>query len=190
MNCEAKETKLPGCFELCPRVLDDDRGRFVKTFHRDSFERLGLCADWAERYYSVSQPNVIRGFHFQLPPHEHEKLVYCITGRVLDVAVDLRMGSPTYGLHAQVELSAKRANLLYLPPGLAHGFCTVDEPATMIYNVTSIYQPTSDTGIRWDSAGIVWPLSAPNLSDRDRHFSSLSEFDGHFYFDASKGVIS
>lgn len=184
MNLEANETKLPGCFELNPRVLTDDRGQFVKTFHRRSFETLGLRADWAEQYYSTSQPGVIRGLHFQRPPHDHAKLVFCTAGRVLDVAVDLRRGSPTYGQHIQIELSAQRANMLYLPVGLAHGFCTLDEPATLIYNVTSVYEPSSDTGIRWDSAGIDWPHSSPNLSARDRQFESLSAFDSPFSFDA------
>ena len=182
MNVERIGTKLPGCFELRPRVLADDRGCFVKTFQRDWFESLGLRTDWAEQYYSVSQPGVVRGLHFQAPPHEHAKLIYCISGRVLDVALDLREGLPSYSQHIQIELSAEAANMLYLPPGFAHGFCTLDEPATLVYNVTSVYHSNSDTGIRWDTAGIDWPLVAPQLSERDRNFPALADFASPFAF--------
>ncbi|MEX0383158.1 dTDP-4-dehydrorhamnose 3,5-epimerase [Spiribacter sp. 1M153] len=183
MNLRLVETKIPGCYELRARQLGDERGTFVKTYHRNWFESLGLRTDWAEQYYSVSQPGVVRGLHFQLPPHDHAKLVYCVAGRVLDVALDLRKGSPTYGEHIILDLSAEQGNMLYLPPGIAHGFSTYAEPATMVYNVTSVYHPESDTGIRWDSAGIEWPQKTPNLSERDRGFPKLSTFDSPFSFD-------
>jgi len=182
MNLARLETPIPGCVELRPYRLADSRGIFVKTFHRNSFETLGLRTDWAEQYYSVSQPGVLRGLHFQRPPHEHAKLVYCIAGRVLDIALDLRQGSPTYGEHCSVVLSAETANVLYLPPGLAHGFCTYDQPATMLYNVTSVYDPKTDSGIRWDSAGIAWPHEFPQLSDRDQTFPALADFATPFNY--------
>lgn len=183
MNLRLVETKIPGCFELQARQLQDDRGAFVKTYHHDWFESHGLRTDWAEQYYSVSQPGVVRGLHFQLPPHDHAKLVYCVAGRVLDVALDLRKGSPTYGEHIRLDLSAEQGNMLYLPPGLAHGFSTYDEPATMVYNVTSVYHPESDTGIHWNSAGIEWLQKRPNLSNRDQGFPKLSTFETPFVFD-------
>jgi dTDP-4-dehydrorhamnose 3,5-epimerase len=183
MNLKRVETRIPGCYELQARKLSDDRGDFVKTYHRDWFESLGLSNDWAEQYYSSSKPGVVRGLHFQLPPYDHAKLVYCIAGRVLDVALDLRCGSPTYGDHIRIELSAEQANMLYLPSGLAHGFSTFDEPATLVYNVTSVYHPESDTGICWDSAGIQWPHSSPQLSARDKSFAALEVFDSPFHFD-------
>lgn len=179
-----KMTRLPGCYELQPRVLGDQRGRFVKTFHQDWFAEHGLKTDFAEQYYSVSQRGVVRGLHFQLPPHDHVKLVYCTAGGVLDVAVDLRRQSPSYGKFVCIELSAQQSNMVYLDSGLAHGFYTLSDTATLVYNVTAVYAPAHDTGIRWDSVGIPWPDDAPILSERDQGFPSLAEFDSPFIFDS------
>ena len=121
---EIVPTEIPGCYEVQPKVFKDKRGAFVKTFHAGDFHSYGLCADWTEQYYSRSKRGVLRGLHFQLPPHDHAKLVYCVAGSVLDVAFDLRIGSPTYGKAVMLELSAKKGNMIYLPKGLAHGFCT------------------------------------------------------------------
>jgi dTDP-4-dehydrorhamnose 3,5-epimerase len=132
------KTPLPGCYEIQPRVLSDARGSFVKTFHRDWFAECGLATEFAEVYYSMSDRRVLRGLHFQLPPHDCAKLVYCVAGQVMDVAVDLRVGSPTFGQFTHLELSAERANLVYLPTGLAHGFYTLSEQAVMVYHVTTV----------------------------------------------------
>ena len=173
-------TSLPGCYEIQPRVLSDARGFFVKTFHQEVFAERGLATDFAEVYYSMSHRRVLRGLHFQLPPHDHAKLVYCVTGQVLDVIVDLRAGSPTFGQFACFELSAERANLVYLPVGLAHGFYTLSESALMMYQVTTVYAPEHDAGIRWDSVGIPWPDPAPVLSERDQGFPALAEWVSPF----------
>lgn len=178
-------TSLPGCYEIQPRVLSDARGFFVKPFHREIFAERGLATDFAEVYYSMSHRGVLRGLHFQLPPHDHAKLVYCVAGQVLDVAVDLRVGSPTFGQFARFELSAEQANVLYLPAGLAHGFYTLSEQALMVYQVTTVYAPAHDAGIRWDSVGIPWPDSVPVLSDRDQRFPALAAFVSPFVFDAA-----
>jgi dTDP-4-dehydrorhamnose 3,5-epimerase len=177
-----KETGLPGCLELQPRVFEDARGRFVKVFNRELFAAHGLETSFAEEYYSSSLPGVLRGLHFQTPPHHHAKLVYCVAGRVMDVAVDLRVGSPTYGRHAVVELSMERGNAIYLPSGFAHGFYVPQGEATLVYNVTTGYAPESDAGIRWDSAGIEWPDATPVVSERDAGFPSLAEFDSPFRY--------
>jgi dTDP-4-dehydrorhamnose 3,5-epimerase len=182
MSIEAIPTEIDGCYELRPQVRADARGTFVKTFHREWFEELGLQADWAEQYYSVSRKGVLRGLHFQLPPHDHAKLVYCTAGVVLDVAVDLRRGSPTYGRHVTVSLDASRGNLVYIASGLAHGFYTLSDSATMVYNVSSVYSESHDSGILWSSAGIAWPDREPLLSERDRSFVALGEFDSPFEF--------
>ncbi|MBK8637468.1 MAG: dTDP-4-dehydrorhamnose 3,5-epimerase [Chromatiaceae bacterium] len=184
MKLDIIQTAIPGCYELQPSVFQDSRGIFVKTYHADQFQESGLRTDWAEQYYTNSAPGVLRGLHFQLPPRDHAKLVYCIAGRVLDVAVDLRVGSPSYGRYVKLELSAARGNMMYLAAGLAHGFCTQDEPATLVYNVTSIYQPEGDAGIRWDSVNIPWPLPRPLLSGRDQGFPTLAEFDSPFVYQA------
>lgn len=176
------ETGIAGCFEVKLTPFNDARGTFVKTFNSESFASMGMRTDWVEQYFSLSLPGVVRGIHFQLPPHDHAKLVFCISGSVLDVAVDLRKGSPTYGEHVRVELSEDEANMLYLPSGLAHGFCTYDETATLVYNVTAGFQSDSDSGIRWDSAGIRWPHSNPMLSTRDQNLQQLAEFQSPFTF--------
>lgn len=178
-----KSTKIPNCFELQPEIFVDKRGSFIKTFHYQEFESLGLPVDWKESYYTCSAKGVLRGMHFQLPPHAHAKIVYCVSGSVVDVALDLRKGSPTYGKSIMLELSAKVGNMLYLPAGLAHGFCTPREPATLIYNVSSLYNPDSDAGVCWDSLGIDWPIREPLLSERDKAFKSLQQFLSPFEFD-------
>jgi dTDP-4-dehydrorhamnose 3,5-epimerase len=117
--------------------------------------------------------------HFQLPPNAHSKIVYCTAGTILDVALDLRAGSPTYAQHISLEISADKGNMLYLPEGFAHGFYSVTE-ATVAYNVGTVYNPESDAGILWSSIGMDWPNANPDLSDRDTTFPSLSDFQSPF----------
>lgn len=171
---------LPGVWELRSRIHEDRRGRFVKVFHRDAFLSAGLHAEYAETFYSVSHRDVIRGLHFQLPPMAHAKLVYCVQGRIQDAVVDLRRGSPAYGRYAVTELSADAGNVLYVPPGLAHGFCTLSETAVVVYQVSSVYSPEHDRGLRWDSADIPWAVTSPILSDRDQAFPPLDTFVSPF----------
>ena len=182
MSIGRHPTAIPGCIELQPAVLADGRGAFVKTFRQDWFAEAGMRTDWVEQYYSVSEKGVLRGLHFQLPPHDHAKLVYCTAGEVMDVAVDLRVDSPTFGRHVCVTLSAGKGNMLYLESGLAHGFYTLSDSATMLYSVTSVHAPGHDAGIRWDSAGIPWPDGNPRLSERDQALPPLREFASPFRF--------
>jgi dTDP-4-dehydrorhamnose 3,5-epimerase len=175
-------TAFPGCFQLVPDIRRDERGSFVKVFHEDIFRQHGLRTDFAEEYYSVSRQRVLRGLHFQTPPREHAKLVYCVQGSVLDVAVDLRVGSPTYGQHIEYTLSDDNAHMLYLPAGVAHGFYTLSPQALMMYKVTSTYAPENDSGILWSSIGIDWPDADPILSERDRRFAALADFASPFSF--------
>jgi dTDP-4-dehydrorhamnose 3,5-epimerase len=175
-------TSLPGCFEIFPQVHHDDRGLFVKTFHFEEFSEIGLQVQWTEEYYSISRQNVLRGLHFQLPPHDHEKLVYCVEGEVFDAVVDLRGGSPTFGQHALFRLSSDQGNMLYIPRGMAHGFYSLNERTTMMYKVSTVYSPTHDTGILWSSARIPWPTQQPVLSCRDANLPPLAEFISPFIF--------
>jgi dTDP-4-dehydrorhamnose 3,5-epimerase len=177
------ELPLPGCFEIRPCVLEDHRGRFIKIFHKPSFAAQGLELDFVEEYYSHSHQNVIRGMHFQNPPHDHAKIVYCVHGTVLDVIVDLRLGSPAYGQSLSLILDSQKSNYLYIPKGLAHGFCVLSESATLIYKVSSNYEPNFDTGIAWDSIDIKWPTDNPILSERDLSFVALKNFQSHFVYE-------
>lgn len=180
---ELKPSKLAGCFELQPKVFDDARGRFVKVFHEQAFSAQGLETKFVEEYYSVSHKNVIRGMHFQLPPMDHVKMVYCVQGDVLDAVVDLRVGSPNYGEHALFELSVAKANSIYIPRGMAHGFCARSDHAIMVYKVSTIYSPEHDAGLLWNSAGIHWPTSEAVLSDRDQSFLTLEQFVSPFRYE-------
>lgn len=179
---DLRSTEIPGCYEIQPRIVDDARGRFVKVFHRNAFAALGLEVDFAEEYYSVSRQGVIRGMHFQTPPMEHVKMVYCVQGEVFDAVVDLRLGSPSYRQTATFNLSAKKGNCIYIPKGLAHGFCATSEPTTLVYKVSTVYSPEHDTGILWNSVDINWPLHTPVLSDRDRGFIRLADFKSPFVY--------
>lgn len=177
-----QKTIIPGCYELFPQVLKDERGCFVKTFHQDTFALHGLTTRFAEEYYTNSHRRVLRGLHFQVPPMDHVKIVTCVAGSVVDAAVDLRAGSPSYGKHLIFELSAEKANMLYLPAGIAHGFYVQSEAAILLYKVTSAYSPAQDEGILWSSAGISWPDQDPILSQRDRSFPPLANFRSPFVF--------
>lgn len=190
MHLDARPTGIPGCVELQPREIGDHRGAFIKTFREDWFRALGLPTDWAEQYYSESKPGVLRGLHLQLPPFDHGKLVHCLSGYVVDVVVDLRKGSPSEGRAARVELSADKRNMLYVPEGLAHGFCTIDAPATVIYSATTVHAPDFEAGIRWDSLDIEWPLNAPTLSERDAQLPPLSAFESPFIFDPEEQAVA
>ena len=179
---ETRETAISGCFELQPIVRSDSRGRFVKTFHAGYFSSNSLETEWKEQYYSLSGEGVLRGMHFQRPPHAHSKLVYCTSGTILDVVVDLRNGSSTYGDHISVEISSGTANALYVPEGLAHGFYALSE-ATVVYNVSTVYSPDSDDGVLWSSIGMDWPVTEPDLSERDTKFLALADFNSPFSID-------
>jgi dTDP-4-dehydrorhamnose 3,5-epimerase len=181
---ELYPSALSGCIEIQPRVIQDLRGRFVKIFHAPIFQKLGLETDFVEEYYSVSKQGVIRGMHFQVPPYDHAKLVYCVQGEALDVVVDLRSGSPTCGKTAMFCLSATQGNMVYIPRGFAHGFCATSHDVTLVYKTTTVYEPSADSGIAWDSIGIDWPSENPILSERDRSFETFSNFNSPFIYES------
>lgn len=175
-----KKLSINGCLEIQLNIIEDMRGRFVKTFNRDCYLSEKLETNFAEEYYSISKKNVIRGMHFQAPPHDHIKIVYCIDGEVFDVVLDLRTNSPTYGVVNTVNLSSKKGNLIYIPKGVAHGFCVTSEEATLVYKVSTVHAPNLDEGIAWDSVAIDWPTKNPIISDRDKSFSPFASFISPF----------
>jgi dTDP-4-dehydrorhamnose 3,5-epimerase len=177
-----KSTSIPGCLELLVPVCKDKRGTFVKIFHDHSFKEKDLETNFPEEYYSFSHQRVLRGLHFQRPPAHCVKLVSCLFGEIFDVVVDLRKGSPTFLRHETFLLSAAKANLLCIPTGLAHGFYVQSDSAIVLYKVSTLYSPTHDTGILWNSAGIPWPDTSPIISERDLSFSSLKNFKTPFTF--------
>jgi len=176
--------EILGCFEIQPHVMNDARGRFVKVFHKDAFAKLGLETNFVEEYYSRSSQGVIRGLHFQTPPVDHVKMVYCVHGRVMDVVLDLRVGSPTFGKYATFELSASKANCIYIAQGIAHGFCTLSEDALMVYRASTVHSVEHDSGIRWDSLHIPWPTISPVISVRDQSWPAFADFKSPFHYES------
>jgi len=177
---EINKCSVVGCYEILPNVYRDERGVFVKTFHKQTFEVFGLDTTFDECFYSSSKKGVLRGMHFQTPPHEYAKLVYCVEGKVFDAVFDLRKTSATYGKYEIVELDSSKANMLYIPPGLAHGFYTLTERSIMVYKVSAMYSFEHDTGLLWNSLGIPWPDENPIMSDRDRQFLPFHQFHNPF----------
>ena len=173
-------TGFPGLAVLQPRAMADARGMFVKIFHAEAFSEAGIPFEPREGFYSVSAKNVLRGMHFQRPPAALAKLVYCLGGRVLDVVLDLRRGSPGFGKTFSRELSWEEPELLYVPPGFAHGFLALEDNSVMAYLTDHVYAPALDGGIAWDSFDFPWPVTEPVLSERDRRFPRLTELPSPF----------
>jgi len=173
-------TELPEVRRIRPRVFTDGRGVFLKTFHAPTFLAAGIDLSAGEEFYTISHRNVVRGMHFHLPPHSQARLVTCMAGRILDVVVDLRRASPAYGKVMAVELSGENRELLYIPEGFAHGFVSLEDDSLVNYVASRPYSPAHDTGIAWDSIGFAWPVTAPIMSDRDRAFPALRDFNSPF----------
>lgn len=167
-------------FVIKSSVFTDERGVFIKTFHNEFFRSIGLQTNFREEYYSISNKNVIRGMHFQTPPCDHEKLVYCVMGRVLDVIIDLRKNSDSFGQFYSIELTGSDGKIIFIPKGFAHGFCSLEDNSVMMYKVSAEYSQKNDTGIKWDSFGFQWPIKDPILSERDQSFPDLEKFNSPF----------
>lgn len=166
------ETKLKGCFILEPTVYEDERGYFMETFNQERFNRaIGYKVHFVQDNQSFSTKGVIRGLHYQTGEHAQAKLVRVLSGRVLDVAVDIRIGSPTFGQHVSVELSAENRKQFFLPKGFAHGFSVLSEAAEFFYKCDNYYNKDSEGGIFYadPSLGIDWkmPMDQLIVSDKD-----------------------
>lgn len=176
------DTPIQGLKILEPKVFEDIRGQFVKTFTDEFFKLQGLDINIKETYYSISHKNVIRGMHFQKPPDEHIKLVYVPQGEIIDVVLDIRKNSPSYGKFFEIKLSAENNKVLIIPKGLAHGFKSLKNNTNVTYMQTSCYSPNNDKGINYNSFGFDWKCSNPKLSDRDLSFPSLNDFITPFVY--------
>jgi dTDP-4-dehydrorhamnose 3,5-epimerase len=169
------ETPLPGVLVIEPRVFRDDRGFFLESFNADRFGEHGLPTVFRQDNHSHSLKGVLRGLHYQLR-RPQGKLVSVVRGEVFDVAVDIRRGSPTFGKWYGTVLSEAQPRYLWIPPGFAHGFCTLSAVADFAYKCTDVYVPDDDRGVLWSdpSIGIDWPITDPLLSDKDRRMPPLS----------------
>jgi len=176
---QISQTPLPGLLLIEPKMFRDPRGAFVETFHQARYREAGLSASFVQDNFSWSQAKVLRGLHYQLT-RPQGKLVMVVEGRVFDVAVDIRKGSPTFGQWHGVELSADNGRQLYIPPGFAHGFCVLSERAGFLYKCTDYYAPSDERGLRWSDPGlaIAWPTENPLVSPKDQAYKTLAEMDG------------
>ena len=165
-------TDIPDVLIVIPTVFADARGFFMETFKQSEFEAAGLGAPLVQENHSRSLQGTLRGLHYQREPRAQGKLVRVVFGEIFDVAVDIRRDSPTFGRWVGVSLSAQNRRSIYVPPGLAHGFCVVSEEAEVVYKTTEEYAPALEDGIAWDDPafGITWPTRAPLLSTRDQHW--------------------
>lgn len=172
---------------IYPKRFGDGRGWFTEVHSVPAFEELGISCTFVQDNHSLSVPAfTLRGLHFQTPPRGQDKLVRCIRGRIFDVAVDVRKGSPTYGQWVGAELSAENGHQLFIPIGFAHGFVTLEPNCEVTYKCSDTYAPDNDGGIRWDSAGIDWLMpdgATPELSAKDKVQPTLAEFDSPFAYD-------
>ncbi len=182
---ELLKTTLPGVLVLRPERFVDGRGFFSETFRRSWMEEAGLPTSWAQDNHSWSTtPGTVRGLHFQVPPRAQDKLVRVTRGSVLDVAVDLRQGSPTFGRHVAVTLSAENWEQLLVPKGFAHGYCSLESDTEVLYKVSDYYSPEHDRGLLWSdpALGIEWPVAeeAALVSERDRRHPTLAALPDYF----------
>jgi dTDP-4-dehydrorhamnose 3,5-epimerase len=171
-----------------PKRFDDNRGWFSETWSEKLLRNTGIACRFLQDNQSYSRKaGTLRGLHFQRPPYEQAKLVSVLHGRILDVLVDIRFGSPTYGRYIAVELTAEDGGQLYVPIGYAHGFCTLEDDVHVAYKVSNIYEPTCDDGLRFDDRqiGVKWPFSNAELtvSPKDRNLPFLRDFKTPFAYD-------
>lgn len=177
---------LPEVILVEPKVFRDERGFFLEAYKYSEFSAFGIKAPFVQDNHSRSCKGVLRGLHYQNPPKAQGKLVRVIVGEIFDVAVDIRKGSPTYGRWVGVRLSAEGKEMVYIPPGFAHGFCVLSDIAEVIYKVTEEYAPECEAGIIWNDPqiGIRWPVEDPVLSPRDARWPPLREAENGFVYGA------
>lgn len=175
--------EIPDVLLLEHKLFEDSRGYFTETFRAGVFEQQGIPPLLQENH-SRSTQGVLRGLHYQREPASIGKLVRCIRGRIFDVAVDIRQGSPTYSKWVGVELDEDRPAMLWVPPGFAHGFCALSEKADICYKQTGYYSPDHDRGILWNDPAIAikWPLDSPILSPKDTDAPALADADNNFRY--------
>lgn len=185
---EFRAFPIDGPFEIRPRKIEDDRGYFSEVFRLNEFVDRAGRVEFVQDNQSLSgRPGTVRGLHFQLKPAAQGKLVRCLAGRIYDVAVDLRIGSPTFGQSISLELTPEENNQLWVPVGFGHGFCTLEANSVISYRVTNYYSAENDKGVAWDDPeiGVAWPPIADRdtLSAKDRRQPGLADLPPYFSMD-------
>lgn len=177
-----RETGIEGLLHLIPKIFEDDRGYFLEAYNKQVFNDLGIKETFVQDNLSKSEKNVLRGLHFQNPPYAQGKLVSVICGAVLDVAVDIRKNSTTYGRYYAAELSEKNKHILWIPPGFAHGFVTLEDNTVFSYKCTGLYNKSAEDSILWNDQdlNINWGITNPKLSEKDRNAQMFRGFHSKF----------
>ncbi|TGL80362.1 dTDP-4-dehydrorhamnose 3,5-epimerase [Leptospira yasudae] len=183
-----KRFPIDGPVLIEPKVFGDERGFFFESFKDSAFKQENIPTDFFQDNHSRSARGVLRGMHMQIPPYEQGKLVRVVRGRVIDVVIDIRVGSPNFGKWISVELSEENKNIFWVPPGFAHGFVTLEDKTDFLYKVTSEYNPKNEVGIRWNdpALGIPWKTWLPDsdfiISQRDQETPLLADFKSPFVY--------
>lgn len=175
-------TSIPDLLIIQTNVFEDDRGYFYESYNKNLFLKHGIDTDFVQDNQSLSQAGVLRGLHFQNPPYAQGKLVRVIKGAVLDVAVDIRKQSPTYGKHFGLELTEKNKTMLWIPHGFAHGFLTLEDQTIFSYKCSNYYHKASEGCVLWNDKNIAinWGIETPNLSEKDKQGMPFKDFVSHF----------
>ena len=176
MPIKISRTEIPEVLVVEPEIFGDNRGFFLETFHSEKYVEKGINKTFVQDNHSRSTKDILRGLHYQLRTPQ-AKLVYAATGKIFDVAADIRKGSPTFGKWVGVVLSEGNKFQLYIPEGFAHGFCVLSETADVIYKCTSVFSPGDDRGVNWSdkTINVNWPVTAPLLSDKDTNLPILTD---------------
>jgi dTDP-4-dehydrorhamnose 3,5-epimerase len=179
---EVIETKIKDLLIINPKVFADARGYFFESYNEGVFKQHGIHVNFIQDNQSLSGAGVLRGLHFQAPPHDQGKLVRVITGAVLDIAVDIRKNSPTYGEHIAIELTEENKTMFYIPPGFAHGFLTLRDNTIFSYKCTNLYNKASEGTVLWNDTDlkINWNIANPILSEKDITGTPFKEFVSPF----------
>lgn len=182
---EIKERKLKGVFEIKLKPIMDSRGFFMRAYDLNELDKFDLHKNWVQENHSRSEgKGIIRGLHFQLPPFSETKMVRCINGGILDVFVDLRKDSETFGQWECVELSAENKKIIFIPRGFAHGFYTLTDISEVVYKVDNFYSKENERGLLWNDSeiNIEWPINNPILSEKDKNNLTFQEFIKQYKF--------
>ena len=179
---ETEKLEIEGLIVLKPRLFEDERGVFIENFHEDKYKEILGDFCFKQDNQSVSKTNVLRGLHFQSPPFEQGKLVQVTTGKAIDLAVDIRKNSPTFGQYLMVLLDSNLKNQLWIPPGFAHGFCALEDNTIFNYKCTNYYSPESERSILWNDSDlqINWNIENPTISEKDKQAMNFKDFISPF----------
>ena len=174
------ETEISGVNIIEPILRDDERGSFIKTFNKDVFEKHNMESSFEESFFSISHKNVIRGMHVQIPPKDGVKLIHVSKGKIIDVVLDIRKKSTTYGKYISIEISDKNRLMIYIPKGCVHGFISLEDNTCVEYLQSTMYAPEYETGIHINSFGMNWDVMNPIISERDQNLPKFTEFETPF----------